>query len=118
MRPFLFLGVSAALSAQTTLELAKPVEDDIKAGETRSYQITAKTGDLIHGKAEGLGATVAVTSFLPDGQKMRSYNDADFRFVGEVPGLYRLDVKASKPGRYRITIHEIQPLVDRLHVPI
>src|SRR5216684_2013102 len=75
-----------ALHAQTTLEPAKPVEDYLKSGETRSYQVAAKTGDFVRGKADA-------------------------------PGLYRLDIKPAQTGKVHITIHQIQPLIDRLNAP-
>jgi hypothetical protein len=49
---YALLLCGAGLYAQTTLELAKPVEDDLKAGETPSYQVSAKTGEFVRGKAE------------------------------------------------------------------
>src|SRR6266851_982021 len=108
----LLCGVALGVAeGQTALELAKPVEDNFSAGETRSYQVTAKTGDFVHGKADS-----PVTGFLPDGAKIRSFADGEFRFVAEAPGGYRLDVKAKETGRHRIVIQEIQPMADRLHL--
>jgi Domain of unknown function (DUF3327) len=57
-----------------------------------------------------------VTAFLPDGSKIRSFADGEFRFVAEAPGMYRLDVKPTQAGKVRIAIHQIQPLADRLHL--
>ena len=61
---------------------------------------------------------IAIRGFFPDGEKLRNFADKDFRFVAEAPGAYRLDVNATKAGRYRLTLQEIQPLKDRLNLPV
>lgn len=112
-------------AAVASLEAGKPVEREIKGGETHSYQLELRTGDFVRGAVEQIGITVKVRGFFPDGSKIRSFNGPpqgtrSFRFVAEAPGTYRLELKAAEggggAGRYQIRLEQIQPMNERLKI--
>jgi enterochelin esterase-like enzyme len=109
------------------LEAGKPVTRDIRSGEVHRYQIPARTGEFFRGRVLQDGIAINVKGFFPDGSKIRSFSGPQagskvFRFVAEAAGDYQIEltgVNGAQPeGRYTITLDQIQPLAERLSIPI
>ena len=107
----------------TTLELNKPIEREIKGGETHSYQVNLEKGQFGEVILEQKGVDVLIRVFEPDG-KAGNWFDGQIITTGiekvavlaENTGLYRLDVevklKSSPIGRYEIHLAAIRELTD------
>ncbi len=116
------LIISASNGQTVRLELQKPVELEIKPGETHLLTVSTQTGEFVRGTVEQQGIGLTLRGLFPDGNKIRSFGgpaqaQKRFRFVGEVPGEYQLEIKAGatgSSGRYRVEIEDIQPIAARL----
>jgi hypothetical protein len=110
--------------AITSLELGQTSQRELKNGEIHLYQIEVHTGDFVRGTVEPQGFAINVKGYFPDGTKIRSFGGPGpgakrFRFVGEAPGIYRLEIKANEAkaaGTYRIRLEQIQPFSERLKI--
>jgi erythromycin esterase len=110
------------LSARDTnivkLELGKPVEREMRAGEIHAYYVSLVTGQFLRATIDQRGIDVIVTVFDPDGKKIFEI-DSPNGTQGPEPvdieasssGAYRLEVKPLeqevKPGRYEARIEKI-----------
>ena len=110
-----------------TLEIHKPVSATIRAGETHRYQIPAGTGEFVRGAVSQDGIGLQVKGLFPDGSKIRSFSGPQsgrkvFRFVAEAPGVYQMELTAlgggTEEGRYTITWEQVQPMAERLSIPV
>jgi Enterochelin esterase, N-terminal len=118
--------IGVALSAQQTavLEVGKPVQRDISAGQTHVHLLTLRTGEFARGTIEQRGMPVNLIAHFPDGTKLRSFNDPasssrTFRFVAEAAGAYQLEIVPVPPagsGTYRLEIQQIQSMSERLAI--
>ena len=112
---------SAATIAQTEaqlLESGKPVERELKAGETHAYKITLAVGQFLSAAANQRGIDVVVRVFSPDGSRLAEIDspngtqgDEPLALEAKAAGTYRIEVssleKDAQPGRYEIRIIEI-----------
>jgi hypothetical protein len=64
------------------IEQGKPVERELAAGETHTYQITLAEGDFLNVAVEQRGINVAVKVLGPDGKQI-SEIDSEIRKHGE-----------------------------------
>ena len=110
-----------------TLEIGKPVTGPIRAGEVHRYQVPARTGEFLRGRVLQEGISLQVRGLFPDGSKIRSFSGPRlgakvFRFVAEAPGMYQLELTAlgggQAEGRYTITLDQVQPIAERLSIPV
>ncbi|MBX7222142.1 MAG: CHAT domain-containing protein [Blastocatellia bacterium] len=98
------------------LELEKPIEREIKAGETHSYRVTAPAGRYLEVQARQISVDVALALLEPEGKPVRVVDEIErlgnvgetlFTII-ETDGTYQFDVKTSspetKPGRYEIRL--------------
>jgi tetratricopeptide (TPR) repeat protein len=115
---FILVGITPALSgADTPLELNKPIERELKGGETHYYELPVKAGDYVALIVDQRGIDVLVRLQAPDGAIVAEVDSPNgsqgpepITVIIEVAGLYRLSVsaleQAAKPGRYEAKLVE------------
>lgn len=100
------------------LEHRKPIERELKAGETHAYKIALEAGQFLDAAVNQRGIDVVVRVFAPDGSKIAEIDspngtqgDEPITLEVRTAGTYRIEVSAldkdAKPGRYEIRINEI-----------
>lgn len=124
---FLFIVVlfsvkTAAQTETTVLEVGKPVERVVQAGETHSYKINAAANQFLHVEVDQYGVDAVLRLFSPDGNKLLEVDEVDGEFnsafleklyaVTETTGDYRLEIgQIGRPGGYEVKISELRPSV-------
>jgi CubicO group peptidase (beta-lactamase class C family) len=114
LMPFAFGQASAP-----ELQLNKPVERELKAGEAHSYRVSLKAGQLLRAVADQRGIDILVRVFGPDGKQMAEIDSPNgnqgpehITINAEASGSYRIDVlpfeEKSNAGRYEIRIDQIR----------
>lgn len=111
----------AAHSAQDTrpLELNKPVERELAAGQTHSYLIALDAGQYLRVIADQRGIDVVVVLFAPDGTQLVEVDSPNgtqgpehVSAIMKASGNYRLEVrsleKGAPAGRYNLKIEELR----------
>ncbi len=117
------VGSSAANAAQSTvLELGKPIERELSAGQRHAYLITVAAGQVMRLEIRDHGTDVGVVFTSPDGESTSPWNPVGEPFdvkpvtaVAETPGVFRVEVYASSKapaGRYEIRLAELRPAND------
>jgi CHAT domain-containing protein len=105
------------------IEQGKPVERELAAGETHTYQITLAEGDFLNVAVEQRGINVAVKVLGPDGKQIseidseiRKHGEERASQVAEVAGSYRLSVQSAQreasAGRYEIRVVELRAATE------
>ena len=100
------------------LEPGKPVERELKNGETHAYQIVLSVGQFLDAAVNQRGVDLVVRVFAPDGSKLAEIdspngNQGDEPVVVEAKasGAYRVEVSPlqqdSSQGKYEIRINEL-----------
>jgi erythromycin esterase len=100
------------------LEQRKPVEREVKAGETHAYTIALEAGQFLGAAVNQRGIDVIVRVFAPDGSKIAEIDspngtqgDEPIALEARTAGTYRIEVspfvQGAQPGRYEIRINEI-----------
>ena len=133
VRPFFFIGTALCLllplmiTAQQPqaqlLEFDKPIERELKNGESHSYQFTLRASQYLKAVIEQRGIDVVVRLRGADDKQIGQF-DADIRVIGsetltqvaDADGIYRLDVQAKQAmvsGRYEIRIVELRTATDQ-----
>lgn len=115
--------------AVTILDSTKPVERDLKGGETHVYQVRLGSGQFVNISVEQRGIDVAVDLVDPNEKQLNTQDGPNGRFgpesvVGilETEGNYRLVVRApnktAPTGRYRISVIALREATatDKAHV--
>src|SRR5216684_2917488 len=116
-------------SELTLLELGKPIDREMKGGETQSYRIELAKDQYLHAVVDQRGIDVALTLVGPNGQGITEIDSPNgtegpepvFIIVPQT-GIYRLDVKSldktAAAGRYEARIEELRPatMQDKLRV--
>src|SRR5262245_6531071 len=139
-RVVILLGVSLALgtsvsSHQATspagqvdaqqLEQRKPVERELKRGETHLYKVALEAGQFLDAAVNQRGIDVIVRVFAPDATKIAEVDspngirgDEPITLEARTAGTYRVEVSAleqegnTSAGRYEIRINEIVSPAD------
>jgi tetratricopeptide (TPR) repeat protein len=129
--PYLWLGAApvqasarergAAQSAQesSSLELGRPIQQELSGGQTHSYKITMTSGHYLQVVVNQQGIDVAVTLFTPDGRKICEVDSKHLvegsetvSAIAEARGAYLIEVrspeKTSRSGRYEIKVEELR----------
>ena len=90
------------------LELGKPVERELPAGETHVYQIHAKAGQFLHVVAEQGGVGLILSLQDPEGRAIAERNDSighrspeAVSTVAQASGDYQVQVRAMDPKAER-----------------
>ena len=108
----------AARDRGAPLEIGKPIEREIRGGETHAYEITVPAGQVARGVVEQRGVDVALRVVDPGGTvvaKLDSPNGPQgpepWTIEATGPGPWRLEVspfgEKDNPGRYEARIDEI-----------
>lgn len=123
--------LSAAIFAQTptALEINKPIEREIKAGETQRYQVKLNKGEFLNAAVNQRGVDVVVRIIAPDKSKVAEIDspngtqgDETVMTEAKVAGTYLLEIfpggKDSLIGRYQIELFspDLQKSVKRLEL--
>ena len=115
---FLFLVYMTQLKAQSTkLEIGKPIEGELKGGESRTFGITLRADEYIFLTAEQKGVDVTVVLLDPNGQELRKVNwiagteDPEIlTYVTSSAGNYSVVIGATqataKPGKFELVLKE------------
>jgi CHAT domain-containing protein/Tfp pilus assembly protein PilF len=108
------------------LEPGKPIERELMAGQSHSYQMTHATGKYVKLAVDQRGIDVLVKLSGPDGKPITEFNsekgtqrEETVEWVAEETGSYRLDVVAkhndAAAGRYEIQVVEIRAATESDH---
>src|SRR6266446_2687399 len=94
---FVCLSYAIAQPVSPRLELGKPVENTIRAGEIQHVAVEAPTGTFLRASIRQEGIGLRVRGFFPDGSKIRNFAGRNtgvknIRFVIEIPGAYQLEL--------------------------
>jgi erythromycin esterase len=100
------------------LESGKPIERELKTGDTQSFNVRLEAGQFFDAVVNQRGIDVVVKIFAPDGNKIAeidspngSQGDEPIALEAKIAGTYRIEIAAlekdAKPGRYEIRINEI-----------
>jgi CHAT domain-containing protein/tetratricopeptide (TPR) repeat protein len=125
----LWLAIGFSVAAQsvsqevTLLDSTKPVEREMKGGETHVYQVRLTSGQFVNISVEQRGIDVAVDLLDPKEKQIYTFDGPNGRYgpepvvaIAESEGNYRLFVRApnkSAPaGRYRISVVALRAATD------
>jgi CHAT domain-containing protein/23S rRNA A2030 N6-methylase RlmJ len=108
----------------TPLELGKTIQQNIKAGETHTYNLSLPSGMYGFVEVHQKTVNVAVTVYAPDGKQLRLVDLAgpiglteEFSLVASTATNYQLVIqgplKFDYPGSYSITLKEVRPATDQ-----
>src|SRR5262249_20646310 len=83
------------------LEVGKPIEREMRSGESHSYEITLAAGQYLNAVVEQKGIDVVVIVIAPDGKTLTEVNSPNgaqgpepVALITESAGVYRFDVKS------------------------
>ena len=124
-----WLMVGSSVTAQanpqevTTLDTTKPVEREIKGGETQIYQVRLASGQFINISVDQRGLDVAVDLMDPNGKQINTQDGPNGRYgpesvvgIAETEGNYRLVVrvpnKTAPVGKYGISVIALREATD------
>jgi CHAT domain-containing protein len=115
-------GQAAAPANQeesTALELGKPIERELAAGQKHAYQVALSEGQFMRVEIRDLGTDVGVWTYSPSGEAMNPWQPVGEPFdvkpvswVAGSTGFYRIQVYVSSKaaaGRYEIRLTELRP---------
>lgn len=117
-------STSAACQVEAwPLKLSKPVERELKVGETHAYKIVMEAGQFLDAAVNQRGIDVVVKIYAPDSSKLAEIDslngtqgDEPIALESKTAGTYRIEVTAldkdAQPGRYEIRINEILSAED------
>ena len=109
------------------LEVGKPIERELKGGESHTYEITLEAGQNINAVVEQRGIDVVVQVIAPDGKQLmevdspnETQGDERVTLITEAAGVYRLNVnsleKSAQAGKYEIRVKELRAATDNERV--
>lgn len=111
-------SLTQSQTAPVPLELSKPIERAINAGETHSYTLTLSTGQYAHITVDQRDVDVVVSIYTPDGSRVArvdspngNYGIEPVSVVAETSGTYRVEVLSTspkKPGKYEVKLDEFR----------
>ncbi len=92
----------------------KPVEQEIVAGQTHSYEIKTDKEKFLHFVIDQKSADVAVAMYFA-GKRVMSVDDPNIKrgpeqifFIAPANGVYRLDFTSKETGRYQVRIDSLR----------
>jgi tetratricopeptide (TPR) repeat protein len=114
------LVVFAQPDGSPPLEVGKPVERELKGGESHTYELKLGTGEFLKAVANQRGINLFVVLTGPYGEKLaevgspRGWRGAQtLLYVTPTSGTYKLGIvspdKDAKAGSYKLTIAELRP---------
>src|SRR5262249_30253531 len=109
-------------TAPSPLELSKPIERTINAGEAHSYTLTLTAGQYAHITVDQRDVDVVVSIYTPEGTKVAqvdspngTYGIEPVSVVAETTGAYRVEVLSTStklPGRYEVKLQELHAATE------
>ncbi len=101
------------------LEIGKPIEREMRGGQSHTYQIALDAGQYLYVVVEQRGIDVAVQVIAPDGKPLMEVDspngaqgDEPVMLIAEAAGIYRLTVvsleEAVPAGKYEIRVRELR----------
>ncbi|HNJ39976.1 MAG TPA: tetratricopeptide repeat protein, partial [Acidobacteriota bacterium] len=107
-------------SPEPALSRLKPVEREMKGGETHRYEVNVPAGHCLNVKVDQNKLNVMLRVVGPDGKEMtmadytQEFTGPDFlTFVADLADTYYLELKPfdnqAEPGRYTVQILELRP---------
>jgi CHAT domain-containing protein/tetratricopeptide (TPR) repeat protein len=105
------------------LETGKPVERELKGGETHAYAVRLETGQLFEAVVEQRGVDVVVVLVGPDGKSLLEVDSPNgtegpepVSLVADGAGEHRLEVRAlekgAPTGRYELRVTALRAATD------
>jgi CHAT domain-containing protein/Tfp pilus assembly protein PilF len=105
------------------LESGKPIERELAASQSHSYQMALTAGQYVKLLIEQRGIDVVVKLFGPDGKQVAEFDSESrpqgaetLEWIAEATGSYRADVSAkyknAAAGRYEIHLMELRLATD------
>lgn len=104
--------------ASNPLELSRPIERSINAGETHSYTLTLTAGQYAHITVDQGDVDVVVSIYTPEGSKVARVDSPNGNYgiepasvIAETSGAYRVEVLSTspkKPGKYEVKLEELR----------
>lgn len=112
-------SVSRGMQNVELLEMGKPVERELKGGETHLYRITLADGQFLSATVEQRGVDVVVALIGPDKLPILGIDGVkdtqgteSISAVALTPGIYHLGVQSQRKdavaGRYEVKITELR----------
>jgi CHAT domain-containing protein len=114
----------ADTSTITRLEVAKPIERELKGGEIHIFAFSMDAGRFASIVVDQRGIDVAVLLFAPDGKKLAEVDSPNgtkgpepVSFIARAPGVYQISIASLEPkaptGRYEVALKETRtPNID------
>jgi CHAT domain-containing protein/Tfp pilus assembly protein PilF len=110
-------------SAVRKLEVGKPIERELKGGETHTYEIALEAGQFINAIVEQRGIDVAVQVVAPNGKQLMEVDspngdkgDEPVTLITEAAGVYRVNVKSLEKdapiGKYEIRVNDLRAATE------
>jgi len=121
----LIIAAAAApvsVSPQAVLSLGASVEDELRAGGTRSYQLYLPKEHYAHVVVTQKGVALSATIYAPTGERLASgerpnrlHGPRPIHLVTRIEGMYRLEVQETEgtSGSYAVTLLEVRPAMPR-----
>jgi CHAT domain-containing protein/tetratricopeptide (TPR) repeat protein len=113
----------------TTLDASKPLEREMKGGETHVFQIRLRSGQFLDIALDQQGIDLAVDLMSPEGKQINTQDGPNGRFgpesvvgIAETDGDYRLVVrspnKTAPTGHYKLSVVALREATatDKAHV--
>lgn len=113
----------------TAFDSKKPLEREMKGGETHVYQLRLKSGQFVDFVVDQQGIDLGVDLVSPDGKQINTQDCPNGRFgpesvvgIAETEGDYRLVVRAlgktAPPGHYKLTVVTLREATatDKAHL--
>ena len=124
MLSFCLLRGSAAQPTEnnpSSLEVGKPIERLIDAGEVHPYTLTLTSGQYAYILVDQRGVDVVTSIFAPDGTKLfqvdcpnGNHDPEPVSVLAETTGTYRVEVRSQspQPGRYELKLEELRTATE------
>lgn len=102
------------------LEVGKPIEREMKGGETHNYRIRLAAGQFLHVAVDQRKIDLAITMYAPDGFVIfqvvtpnSTNSESPLWCLAQIAGDYKIVVRSrdriSPSGNYQIRVEERQP---------
>ena len=115
-------GAQPSVQPTVSLELGKPIERPIAAGETQSYTLTLSSDQYAHVVVDQRAVDLVVVVYGPDGAKIVQVDSPNYNYgvepvfiVAGTAGEYRLELQSQSPkvpGRYEVKLEELRAAAE------
>lgn len=103
----LLVGLSAGQDEKeiSGLEEGKPVQRELRGGQSHSYRVELAAGQFMQAIVEQISVDVSIKVFDPNGQKLLEVDNPNSRY-----GLESASLIAETPGRYLLEVRPINQM--------